>query len=183
MVIGETSKGHLLKDIYLSAQSELSWYAVQTCARHEKRVQERLDERAIECFLPLYEMTSRWKDRNVRLQLPLFPGYVFVHMDLTERLKVLQTAGVVKFVGFGVTATPLPNEEMATLRRGLLGGVRVEPYPYLKVGRRARVKSGPFQGMVGILLRRKNAERFVISLDAIARSMVVEVDVGTLSPL
>lgn len=165
------------------SRPKLHWYAVQTSARHEKRVYQRFVERSVESFLPLYETINRWKDRKVRVQLPLFPGYLFVHLDLADRLNVLQVAGVARFVNFGGAAIQVPAADIESLRAGLIGGLRVEPHPYLKVGRRARVKSGPLQGMIGILLRKKNLERFVISLDMIQRSISVEIDAVQLEPI
>jgi transcription antitermination factor NusG len=111
----------------------------------------------------------------VQLRLPLFPGYVFVRLALCDRLQVLQVPGVAKLVGFSGTPTALPQEEIDTLRTTLLNGVRAEPHPYLTVGRRVRVKSGPLAGMEGILMKRKNRARLVLSLDLIQRSVVVEV--------
>src|SRR5271165_7310884 len=95
----------------------LSWYAVQTCARHEKKVQQRFLERSVSSFLPLYETISRWKDRKVRVQLPLFPGYIFVNLDLaTGRLNLLQVPGVVRVVSFGGIAAEIPTNEIEALR-------------------------------------------------------------------
>jgi transcription antitermination factor NusG len=152
------------------------WYAAYTSANHEKRVAEQLKLRSVEHFLPLYDSVRRWKDRRMNLQLPLFPGYVFVHLALRDRLRVLEAPGVAKLVGFNGTPTALPQQEIEALRTSLRDGVRAKPHPYLKVGRRARVKAGPLEGMQGILVRRKNASRFVISLDLIMRSVAVEVD-------
>ena len=161
----------------LTKPEPLPWYAVQTFARHEKRVQERFIDQSVVSFLPLYKTVSRWKDRKVRLQLPLFPGYIFVNLDLAaERLKVLKVPGVVRIVNFGGVGSQIPSREIDALRAGLLGGFRVEPHPYLKVGHRARVKSGPFQGLIGIVLRKKNCERLILSLDLIQRSVAVEID-------
>lgn len=151
------------------------WYAAYTNAHHEKRVAEQLARRSVEHFLPLYETVRRWKDRRVRLQLPLFPGYVFVRLALRDRLQVLQVPGVANLVGFSGTPTALPLEEIDTLRSSLRDGVRAEPHPYLTVGRRVRVKAGPLAGMEGILVRKKNQDRLVISLDLILRSVAVEV--------
>src|SRR5271157_5605311 len=78
---------------------EPHWYAAYTCANHEKRVALQLERRSLECFLPLYESVRRWKDRRVRLELPLFPGYVFVRLALRDRLQVLQVPGVARLVG------------------------------------------------------------------------------------
>src|SRR5882762_1346571 len=138
---------------------EPRWYAVYTSANHEKRVALQLGQRSIEHFLPLYESVRRWKDRQVRLQMPLFPGYVFVQLALRDRLQVLQVPGVAKLVGFNGTPAALPQCEFEALRASLAGGVRAEPHPYLKVGHRVRVKTGPLQGLQGILLRKKNVSR------------------------
>jgi transcription antitermination factor NusG len=161
---------------------EARWYAAYTSANHEKRVAEQLAARAVEYFLPLYDSVRRWKDRRVTLQLPLFPGYVFVRMELRNRLHVLQTPGVARLVGFNGTPTALPHEEIDALRAGLTRGVRVEPHPYLSVGRRARIKHGPLTGMEGVLVRWKGNWRVVLSLDLIQRSVAVDVDAAAVEP-
>jgi transcription antitermination factor NusG len=162
---------------------EERWYAAQTCANHEKRVLEQLSQRTVEAYLPLYASVRRWKDRRVRLDLPLFPGYVFVRLALRDRLQVLQTPRVVRLVGFGGQPTALPDQEIDALRQGLTRDMRVEPHPYLKVGRRVRVTTGPLEGLEGTLVRKKNVSRFVISLDLIMRSVAVEIDVAELEPV
>jgi transcription antitermination factor NusG len=159
---------------------EPHWYAVQTCANHEKRVLQQLGQRTVEAYLPQYESVRRWKDRRVRLDLPLFPGYVFVHLALRDRLRVLQTPGVVRLVGFGGQPASLPDQEIEALRQGLTHEMHIEPHPYLKVGHRVRVRSGPLQGLQGLLVRKKNVSRFVISLDLIMRSVAAEIDVAEL---
>src|SRR5713226_7172936 len=113
---------------------EPRWYAAYTSANHEKRVAVQLEERAVQHFLPLYESVRRWKDRRMKLQLPLFPGYVFVHLALRDRLQVLQVPGVAKLVGFNGAPAELPQEEMDALRASLADGIRAEPHPYLKIG-------------------------------------------------
>jgi transcription antitermination factor NusG len=159
------------------------WYAAYTNANHEKRVAEQLGVRAVEHYLPLYKSVRRWKDRRVTLELPLFPGYVFVRVALRDRLQVLQVPGLARLVGFDGTPTPLPEEEIAALRTSLERGVRVEPHPYLKVGRRVRVKAGPLLGLDGIILRCKQRSRFVLSFDLIMRSVAVEIDETDLEPV
>jgi transcription antitermination factor NusG len=152
------------------------WYALYTCSRHEKQVARQLERRGIEHFLPLYTAVRRWKDRRVRLQLPLFPGYVFVRIALRDRVQVLQIPGAVALVGTNGRATALQETDIAMIRRGLAGGLTIEPHPYLKVGRRVRIRSGALAGAEGVLMRKKGAVRVVISLDLIMRSVAVEVD-------
>ena len=155
---------------------EPHWYAVYTCANHEKRVAAELQARAVERFLPLYSSVRRWKDRRVNLELPLFPGYVFVRMALRDRLRVLQIPSVVRLVGFNGLPTALPDAEMEVLRSGLSERLRAEPHPFLKVGRGVRIAAGPFAGLEGILKRRKKGLRVVVSLELIQQSVAVEVD-------
>jgi len=153
---------------------EARWYAAYTSANHEKRVSEQLGVREVEHFLPLYACLRRWKDRRVKLELPLFPGYVFVRTALRNRLQVLQVPGVVRLVGFDGAPTELPGDEIETLRTGLRDGLQAQPHSYLTVGRRVRVQRGPLMGLTGILLRRKSGARFVVSVDLIQRSVAVE---------
>jgi transcription antitermination factor NusG len=162
---------------------ETRWYAAYTCANHEKRVAGQLGQRAVEHFLPLYESVRRWKDRRVRLQLPLFPGYVFVRLALRNRLRVLEVPSVVRLVGFNGYPIALADDEIETLRIGLVHGLHAEPHPYLTTGRRVRIKSGPLSGMEGILLRRKSNFRVILSVDLIMRSVAVEADANDLEAL
>jgi transcription antitermination factor NusG len=166
-----------------SSSTEVRWYATYTCANHEKKVCQQLEQRDVESFLPLYETVRRWRDRRIRLQLPLFPGYVFVRLAATDRLRVLEVAGVVRIVGFNGQLAALPSDEIDGLKRGLVHGVRAEPYPFLTVGRRVRVKSGPFAGRQGILLRRKGNLRLVLSVDVIMRSLVIDIDASEVEPI
>jgi transcription antitermination factor NusG len=152
------------------------WYALYTCAQHEKRVAAELTQRSVENFLPVYSSVRRWKDRRVTLDLPLFPGYVFVRMALRDRLRVVQVPSAVRLVGFGGVAAALPETEMEIVRAGLSRGLRAEPHPFLTVGRRVRITGGPFAGLEGILNHKKSALRVVVSLELIQRSVAVDVD-------
>lgn len=165
------------------AAEQEQWYAVYVCANHEKRVADQFAGRNLEHFLPKYESMRRWKDRKVRLQMPLFPGYLFVHMASQERLRVLQVPGVVQLVGLHGSPTPLPEEDINRIREFLGQGWQADPHRYLQAGRRARVVRGPLAGIEGIVLRRKNRSRLVLSFDLIQRSMAIEMDEGDLSPL
>jgi transcription antitermination factor NusG len=158
------------------------WYVVYTNANHEKRVAQQLGQRSIAHLLPLYDSVRRWKDRRVHLQMPLFPGYVFVRFALRDRLQVLQIPSVAHLVSFNGQAAALPEEDIHTIQNCLDHGSQVEPHPYLQAGRRARVRSGPLQGLEGIILRRKNKTRFVLSFELIMRSVAVEIDETELMP-
>ncbi len=162
--------------VLLSNSLEPRWYAICTCANHEREVRDQLGQSSVESFLPVHETVRRWKDRRMRLELPLFPGYVFVHLGPRDRLRVLQTPSVARLVGFSGQPAALPDQEIEALRQGVTREIRIEPHPYLRVGHRVRVRTVPRQGLQGILVRKKNGSRFVISFDLILRSVAVEID-------
>lgn len=159
------------------------WYAGYTCARHEKKIAEQLSQRSIEHFLPLYETIHRWRNGRHRVQLPLFPGYIFVRIPFAERLRVLQVPGFVGLVSFSNVPLPLDDAEIACMRDALSSGLLAQPHPYLKVGSRVEIISGPLEGMHGILLREHGVCRVVLSVDLIMRSIVVEVNASDIAPL
>jgi transcription antitermination factor NusG len=152
------------------------WYAAFTCSRYEKCVAKQLEERRVECFLPLYRSWRRWKDRRKQIDLALFPGYVFVRMAWQERLRVLELPGVVRLVNFNGHPAPLPEQDIEALRNALEQRIYAEPHPYLRIGRRVRIVHGPLAGTQGILVRKKDKFRVVISLEVLMRSVAVEVD-------
>ena len=163
-----------------SHYAEPQWYAAYTCARHEKCVAQQFGLRNIEHFLAVYESVRRWKDRSVRLQVPLFAGYVFVRIPLCGRLCVLQVPGVVRLVGFNGMPTALDKEEIESLQRALCNGLRLAPCPYLRAGCRVRITGGPLSGREGILVRRKGQARVVLSIGLIERSVLVDVEADML---
>jgi transcription antitermination factor NusG len=190
--IRETTNTSISKDPEDPGQSSLViqnvhtdalWYAGHTAARHEKRVADHFAQRGVEHFLPLYETIHRWNNGRHRVQLPLFPGYIFVRIALQDRLRVLEVPGLVRLVGFNSLPVPLPEADIHNMKEALTRGVLAEPYPYLTVGTRVEIRNGPLQGMTGILLRRQNRCRVVISVDLIMSSMAVEVAASDVVPV
>ena len=141
-----------------------------------------MELRRLRGFVPLYRATHRWKDRRKEVELALFPSYVFVHLALKDRLRVLEIPGVVNIVSSQGKPTPLAEGEIERFRRGAHGGVRLEPHPYLQAGRRVRLCRGPMVGLEGILVRRKEGLRLVVSIDILMRSVAVEVDETDVEP-
>ena len=156
--------------------SQMFWYAAYTSSRHEKTVAEHLRQREVECFLPLYETVRRWNNGRHRVQLPLFPSYVFVRMGVRDKLRVLQVPGLVQLVTFQGALAALPDSEIETLRNALTAGVPAQPYRYLNVGSKVEICNGPLQGLRGVLLRHQGQFRVVVSVEMIMRSIVVEVE-------
>jgi transcription antitermination factor NusG len=155
------------------------WYAVYTVVRHEKTVNSALSEKNIDTFLPLREVISQWKNRRQRVQFPLFPGYLFVNIPLQDRWDVLNTRGVVRILGVGISGNPIPIpvEQINAIKSLLESRVGCDPYPYFTQGREVVVANGPLQGVRGRILERRGNYRLVLSIDIIQRSVSVEVDV------
>jgi transcription antitermination factor NusG len=160
------------------------WFALYTTCRHEKRIAQHLSQREIEHYLPLYRAERKWRDGSrVTLDLPLFPGYIFVRIQRAQRVRVLSVPGALAVVGgTGGEPAPLPDTAMDALRAGLQQH-RVEPHPLLCVGQLVRIRSGAFAGMEGIVVRKKSGLRVVLTLEQIMQSVAVELDEADVEPL
>ena len=159
------------------------WYAVYTVPQNEKSVIKRLQLRNIESFLPTYETIRVWKNRQrVKTVLPLFPCYLFVHIDTQERVKVLRAPGVIRLVGNDRQYQPLEETEIELLRSGFFGR-KLEPFRGLVIGEKVRIKAGVLQGLEGILVRRNSNLRFVLSFDLINQHAAIEVDADVLESI
>jgi len=154
----------------------LSWFAVQVRAQHEKRVTERLIGTGYEPFLPLYKCRRAWSDRIKEFEAPLFPGYVFCRFDPLNRLPILKTPGVIQIVGTKRVPAPLDESEICGIRTMVASGVPNQPWPFLAVGDRVRVESGPLRGLEGILTAFKGNHRLLISVTLLQRSVSAELD-------
>jgi len=155
------------------------WYAVYTIVRHEKTVNSSLSGKNIETFLPLREVVSQWKDRKKRVQLPLFPGYMFVRLstkDSPDILNVFNTKGVVRILSANGSLQPVPVEQINSIKSLLESKIEFDPYPYFVSGNEVVVINGPLRGIEGKILRRKGQNRLIISIGIIKRSASVEID-------
>lgn len=163
--------------------SARAWFAVYTLSCHEKRVAQHCSAREIEHYLPLRSTLTRWKNGcTMLIDRPLFPGYLFVKIEKLHRVRVLELPGVQSLVGRGREPVPLPGTEIEILRRGL-DQLNAHPCPYMNIGERAKIKRGPLQGMTGIVVRKKNGLRLVLSIDLIMKSVSLEIDSLDLEPL
>lgn len=157
-----------------------NWFAISTFSRHEKSVCEQLRNKQIQTFLPLYRSSKRWKNGKVGAELPLFSGYLFVHIDPRKKLPVLQTPGVARFVGFGKEPFPVPDQEIVQLQAAMATGMNLTPHRFLAVGQRVQIQTGPLEGLCGILVRDKGYSRVVLSVELISKSVSVEIDTAVL---
>src|SRR5271154_3800469 len=152
-----------------------AWWVLYTRHQHEKTVADMLAAKDFEVFLPLYGSIRRWKDRSKKITLPLFPCYVFVRGGLDRRLQVVTTPGVHTILFHGERVSMIPGTEIEAILKVVEGPFRAEPHPFLKCGERVRVIRGSLQGVEGVLVRKKNLYRLVLSVDMMAKSVAVEI--------
>jgi transcription antitermination factor NusG len=163
---------------------ESPWYAIYTRHQHEKTVAQALTGKGLETFLPLHTATHDWKDRTKILSLPLFPCYVFFRGILEHsRLRIITTPGVYAIVSSGGHPAAIAATEIEMIRRVVESGGLLESHPFVKCGNRVRIKCGPFVGIQGILVRRKDKCRLVLSVEMLGKAAAVEVDEFQTEPI
>jgi transcription antitermination factor NusG len=160
---------------FVESYDRPQWHAAYTLPRHEKAVADRLTSQGIESYLPLYSVARCWNHRRVEVELPLFPGYVFVKMLSADRIRVLSRPGIIRIVSFSGKLAVLPDDEIERLRSSLMIW-KATPYPYLTSGKQVRINAGPFSGLEGRILRRKGKLRLLVTLDLIQSAMLLELD-------
>jgi transcriptional antiterminator NusG len=159
------------------------WFAVWTRSRHEQVVRTQLEEKHLPVFLPIISRWSRWKDRRKKIDVPLFPGYVFARFDPSERLDVLKCTGVVSIVSFNGEPAPVPDHEIEGIRALVESTLPYDPCPTIKTGARVEVVHGPLRGVIGRLTRKGSQSRLVLSVDLIGQAVSVQVDAADVQPL
>lgn len=152
------------------------WYAIHTRSRHERAVALQLVQKGMEVFLPEMSMPRRWSDRHKVIDVPLFPGYLFIHtvLSIGTRLAVLRVPGVVEFVGAQRWGTPIPEKQIEDVRFVLSQKIPYEPFPFLQQGRRVRICNGCLEGVEGILVGQRD-QSLVLSIELLQRSLAIHI--------
>jgi len=165
-----------------SSGSPHPWYALRVIAGREKSVAGLLRHKGFVDFLPLYASCRRWSDRIQKVDLPLFPGYVFCRFNAYDRLPILTTPGVVHVVGLGGTPEPVADGEITALQSVVGSGLLVQPWPFLKVGQRVIIQQGPLRNVEGTLMEEKGRTNLIISITLLQRSVSVCIERAWVRP-
>ena len=145
-------------------------------SRHEKNVHSALLDKGIDASLPMRSVVRKWSDRKKKVKLPLFRGYVFVNIDLKiDKLNVLQTPGVVKFIGIRKEPSRIPDEQIHWMHMMVAESTRVRAEKEIPVGERVRVMIGPFKGIKGVVKRVGGRSRLVVLMESIMQAVSVEI--------
>src|SRR5579864_729444 len=165
------------------SMNNFCWFALQIRSRWEGTTAALLRGKGFETLLPTYTTRRKWSDRVKVVECPLFPGYVFCRFDVHNRLPVLITPGVISVVGRGKTPVAVDDSEILSIQSAVESGIRMEPWPYVEIGERVRVKDDVLDGMEGILTNFKGCDRVVISVTLLRRSVALEIDRSRITPL
>lgn len=159
-------------------EESTTWYAVYTRSKCEKRVNTDLQSRGIETYFPLYPVRRRWSDRVIELMVPLFPSYLFANLQekSDEFFAILNNKGVVRILGNRGRPMPIPESEIATIKRVLLEKLLVKSIPWLQEGKPVHVVAGPLAGMKGVIERHGRKGRLYIAVESLGQSIVADID-------
>ncbi len=184
MIQANTLSKSVLEAEFEKKWNTAHWFALYTRSRHEKLVDRELGKKGFETFLPLRKITRHWSDRKMKIEEPLFKGYLFVRTPLLARFDILNTVGVANFVGQkSGNPVEVPEAELLVIRRFIEADIQIDPFPYLKEGQRVYIRSGVFKGTEGFIVRKDNHCRLVISLDLLMQSISIQIDQSCVEPL
>jgi len=161
----------------------LAWYALRVRSKYEHTVSGFLSSNGHEVFCPGYRDRRQWSDRVKEVEVPLFPGYLFCHMDVNRRQLVVQAPGLLHIVSLGSTFLPVSDSEIAAVRTVVNSPVFRTPWPYLRIGEKVVISCGPLAGLEGILLEQKNEHRLIVSVHLLQRSVAAEVCLDWVRPV
>jgi transcription antitermination factor NusG len=161
---------------------EDSWSVLHVIANHEKRVAQQLAVRSLEHYLPLYAERSRWTDRTVTLERPLFPGYVFVRYSPENRLSLITIPGALKLLG-NDRADTIEYAEIDRIRQALASGYELRPHPRVFIGTRVRIRRGIFESLEGIVTELRRNCRVIIAVSAVEQCFSLEADLRSIEVL
>lgn len=158
------------------------WYGIRTRSNCEKVAATALESKTYETYMPTYRSRRKWSDRTIEIERPLFPGYVFCRLNLGERLlPILTTPGVVSLIGFGSEPAAIPDTEIEAVKRMQQSACGAEPYPFVTEGERIRITGGSLKGLEGIVLKKRNVWRMIVSVMLLQRSISIEIDRESIS--
>jgi transcription elongation factor/antiterminator RfaH len=151
------------------------WHVVYTFPNFEKKIYNQLLQQNIDAYLPCQHVVRQWSDRKKKVEVPLFPNYVFVKVSKSEHFKVLSTNGVVRFISFCGIPAVMPKEDIEAIRLLINGNWKIDKEAYFAVGDRVKIIHGPLAGLEGIWLEKRGAKRFGIRFESIKQAVSIDI--------
>ncbi len=160
-----------------------NWFAIYTKSRNEKKVANRLRDKQVEVYCPLSKTMRQWSDRKKLVEVPVFPSYVFVKVQEKERIKVLETPGVIRFVYWLGKPAVIRESEIEAIRLFLEEHTEVafrtfEPEP----GMRLKIREGALKENEGVVKEVKK-DKVVLRLERVGFELTAEVHISKLDKI
>ncbi len=168
--------------MYMTTQKK-EWYVVYTYPNSEKKIYNELEKRRVTAFLPTRKVTRQWSDRKKKLEIPLFPNYVFVKVPPREMWMVLMVNGIVRFISFEGTPATVKDAEIEMVQKLLTECYEINDEDITLVGEKVKVKGGPLAGLTGSVIECKGRARLHVALETIGRAVSVNIDADLLERL
>jgi transcription antitermination factor NusG len=163
------------------SKDSLNWYAVYTRSNAERKAQEKVARIGVEAFLPLHSVLRQWSDRKKKMQMPLFPNYLFVKTSREREFDLLHIPELVRFISFGGTPLAIPEKEIESIRYVLVGGAEIhrEEFRY-RCGEKVIITKGRFAGVEGFVTK-SGLKRLVIQIEALQQAISIDIPVDCVS--
>lgn len=154
---------------------KMNWYVAYTCPQAERKAKAKLDGLQVKTFLPMQKVVRQWSDRKKTLEVPLFPNYIFIYTNSFERYNIIKMPELVCYVTFEGQVAVVPDTTMEVMEKLLSGNVEVSNENFAKVGSKIKITSGKFAGVEGTLLRQNGRTRVVVRIEALRRSISIDI--------
>jgi transcription antitermination factor NusG len=151
-----------------------SWFVLRTKSRQEKVLANDLDARGIANFLPLITCTKFYGGRKARVEVPLFPGYLFLRGDVDEAYEADRTRRVAQIIR--VVDQHKMDAELRNIHLALGVDAPLDPFPFLRAGVRVEVRDGPFRGLQGVVQDRSRLDRLILQVETLGQAVSLEID-------
>jgi transcription antitermination factor NusG len=151
------------------------WNVVYTHPQCERKAFEALTKKSINAYLPCYTVSRQWSDRKKKINVPMFPNYLFVYVSKLERHHVLNVDGITRFISFDGTPASISDDEIRTIKLMIDGDMNPAPESYFVIGDHVRVIGGPLAGMEGMLIEKKGTRRLFIRFHSVSQAISVDV--------
>jgi len=159
-----------------------SWYALYTRSKHEKKICFFLKQKGIETYLPMTTKMRQWSDRMKKVELPLFPSYVFVHIHKSKLWHATESPGAIRFIGIGKSPTPIPDKVIESLQKVEKESLTVDNLNFYK-GEKVKIISGKFIGVEGEFVRKGVKNILAIGIEMMNRVVIVELEASQVQQL
>jgi transcriptional antiterminator RfaH len=158
-----------------------SWFVLHTRSRQEKILANELSARRVSHYLPLVKRQRLYGNRKAVVEEPLFPGYVFLFGSPDEAYLADRTKRVANIIR--VANQRQLEWELHNIRMALSKEAPLDPYPHLVKGIRVEVRSGPFQGLQGVVENKAKDARLILQVDVLGSAVTLEIHGAMVEPI